>query len=180
MKLIMVGRKMEISDAVRDKAELKMGKLNKFFPDEVTCNITIRPHKKSKQVIVEATISHNGMIYRGEASGEEIVACFDRVEELLERQIRKNKTRLEKRLRSGSFSAAETIEPVFDEEEEKEFKVVRTKSVLVKPMSVEEAILQMNLLGHTFFLFQNADTLTTDLVYRRKDGGYGLMNTQSE
>ncbi|MDY4975900.1 MAG: ribosome-associated translation inhibitor RaiA [Clostridia bacterium] len=180
MKLVLTGRKMEISDAVRGKAEQKLGKLNKFFPDEVICNVTIRPHKKSKQVIVEATISHNSMIYRGEASGEELLSCFDRVEELLERQIRKNKTRLEKRLRSGSFSVVEATEPMGEEEEEKEFKIVRTKSVQIKPMSVEEAILQMNLLGHTFFLFQNADTLATDLVYRRKDGGYGLMNTQSE
>lgn len=179
MKLTMVGRKMEISDAVRDKAEQKIGKLNKFFPDEAACNITIRPHK-GKLVIVEATISHNGMIFRGEASGEGIPPCIDRVEELLERQIRKNKTRLEKRLRTGSFSIAQAPESEMAEEEEKEFNIVRTKSVQMKPMSVEEAILQMNLLGHTFFLFQNAETLSTDLVYRRKNGGYGLMNTQSE
>ncbi len=178
MKLVLVGRKMEISDAVRDKAELKMGKLNKFFPDEVTCNLTVRPQKKDKTVIAEATISHNGMIYRGEASGETVPPCIDRVEELLERQIRKNKTRLEKRLKTGSFSPVEESDEA--EPEEKEFDVVRTKQVIIKPMSVEEAILQMNLLGHSFFLFQNAETQGTDLVYRRKDGGYGLMNTQAE
>ena len=175
MKLIMAGRKMEISDAVRDKTEQKMEKLNRFFPEDVICHITIRPHK-GKLVIVEATISHGGMIFRGEASGEEILPCIDRVEELLERQLRKNKTRLEKQLRTGAILWQED----FPEEEEKEFHIVRTKSVQIKPMSVEEAILQMNLLGHTFFLFQNAQTLETDLVYRRNDGGYGLMNTKKE
>lgn len=176
MKCIMTGRKMEISDAVRDKAEQKMEKLNRFFPEDVICHITIRPHK-GKLVIVEATISHGGMIFRGEASGEEILPCIDRVEELLQRQLRKNKTRLEKQLRTGTLLLQEEFS---EEEEEKEFDIVRTKSVPIKPMSVEEAILQMNLLGHTFFLFQNADTLETDLVYRRNDGGYGLMNTKKE
>lgn len=174
MKLIMAGRKMEISDAVRDKTEQKLEKLNRFFPEDVICNVTIRPHK-GKLVIVEATISHGGMIFRGEASGEEILPCVDRVEELLERQLRKNKTRLEKQLRSGELVFREEFA---EEEEETEFDIVRVKTVQMKPMSVEEAILQMNLLGHSFFLFQNADTLATDLVYRRKDGGYGLMNTQ--
>ncbi len=176
MKLIMAGRKMEISDAVRDKAEQKMEKLNRFFPEDVICHITTRPHK-GKLVIVEATISHGGMIFRGEASGEEILPCIDRVEELLERQLRKNKTRLEKQLRTGTLLLQEDVP---EEEEEKEFQIIRTKSVQIKPMSVEEAILQMNLLGHTFFLFQNAQTLETDLVYRRNDGGYGLMNTKKE
>ena len=95
--------------------------------------------------------------------------------EILERQIRKNKTRLEKRLREGAFHATELDNEL--PEEEKEFNIVRVKSVMVKPMSVEEAILQMNLLGHEFFLFKNADSQSIDLVYRRKDGNYGLMNT---
>lgn len=174
MKLIMTGRKMDLSDVIRDKTEQKMKKLNRFFPDDVICHITVRPHK-GKFVIVEATISHSGMIFRGEASGEEILPCIDRVEELLERQLRKNKTRLEKQLKTGML-----LQPDDDseDEEEKEFDVVRKKIVRIKPMSVEEAILQMNLLGHTFFLFQNSESLSTDLVYRRKDGGYGLMNTQ--
>mgnify|MGYP000574492604 CR=1 FL=1 len=160
MKFIIAGKKMEVTDAIRDKIEKKLGKLSRM--------------QKGRQT-VEATINHNSMIFRAEEESYDVYASIDRVVEILERQIRKNKTRLEKRLREGAFHPTELDNEL--PEEEKEFNIVRVKSVMVKPMSVEEAILQMNLLGHEFFLFKNADSQSIDLVYRRKDGNYGLMNT---
>lgn len=173
MKFIIAGKKMEVTDAIRDKIEKKLGKLSKFFPEDTICHVTLRMQKGRQTV--EATINHNSMIFRAEEESYDVYASIDRVVEILERQIRKNKTRLEKRLREGAFHPTELDNELL--EEEKEFNIVRVKSVMVKPMSVEEAILQMNLLGHEFFLFKNADSQSIDLVYRRKDGNYGLMNT---
>ena len=102
-------------------------------------------------------------------------ASIDRVEDVLERQIRKQKTRLEKQLRSGAF---EPLPEYSDIEEEEEFKVVKTKTYSAKPMSVEEAILQMNLLGHAFYIFNNAETMDKNVVYKRKDGNYGLIELE--
>ena len=111
------------------------------------------------------------MIFRAEVRDADMYAAIDRTVDVLERQIRKQKTRLEKRLREGAF---EEFDAPMDYEEE-EFKIVKTKKYENKPMSVEEAILQMNLLGHEFYIFNNAETLDKEVVYKRKDGNYGLI-----
>ena len=151
----------------------KIDKLGKFFNDDVSCDIVVSTQKD--KMIVEVTIRTPDMIYRAEERNDELYTAADGIVESITRQIRKNKTRLLKKLRSGiekDFSFGnEATEP------EAEIKIVKTKSHQVKPMSAEEAVLQMNLLGHSFFVFRNANTNTTDIVYRRNDGNYGLIET---
>ena len=115
------------------------------------------------------------MIYRAEETDRDEFAAIDNVVDVIERQIRKNKTRLEKKLRETAFTAPAEID---DAEEETEFKIVKTKKYAVKPMSPDEAILQMNLLGHEFFLFKNSNTDENNIVYKRHDGNYGLIETE--
>jgi len=126
-------------------------------------------------MIVEVTIRTADMIYRAEERNEEVYNAADDVVDAITRQIRKNKTRLAKKLREGIYKDPDFSPEVY--EEESEIKIVKTKTHHVKPMSAEEAVLQMNLLGHSFFVFRNAQTNTTDIVYRRKDGNYGLIET---
>ena len=173
MKLQITGRKIDITPGLRDYTTNKLSKLEKFFGDEVTADVTLSVQKDEH--IVEVTISHKGIIYRAEVSEPDMYASIDRVQDVLERQIRKQKTRLEKQLKAGAFDHA----PEFgDVEEEKEFKVVKTKTYSAKPMSVEEAILQMNLLGHSFYIFTNSDNMDKNVVYKRKDGNYGLIELE--
>ena len=112
------------------------------------------------------------MIFRAEVRDSDMYACIDRVIDVLERQIRKQKTRLEKKLNSGAF---DTLADFGNYDEEPEFKIVKTKKYENKPMSVDEAILQMNLLGHEFYIFNNSETNDKEVVYKRKDGNYGLI-----
>lgn len=169
MKVRISGRKMEVQDKLIKIAEKKIDKLSKFFGDDAEAVMTFSEQKDSKTV--EMTIFSAGMIYRAEETCLDEYAAIDKVVDVIERQIRKNKTRLEKRLRDTAFSVPDEK----PEEEEKEFKIVKTKKHALKPMSVEEAILQMNLLGHQFFVFLNAETDEDNIVYKRRDGNYGLI-----
>jgi putative sigma-54 modulation protein len=118
------------------------------------------------------------MIFRAEVEDGEMVAAIDKSVDIIERQIRKNKTRLAKRLRENSISDAQLISgATFDDEDKSDFEVVKTKRFSVKPMSVEEAILQMKLLGHGFFVFKNVHTNEMNVVYERKDGRYALIES---
>ncbi len=173
MKVIITGRKFEITEDIRKFTEKKLGKLDKFFNDAADAQITLSVQKERQTA--ELTIFQGGMMYRAEETTSDMLASIDRAVELIERQIRKNKTRLEKRLRENAFSVpTENI----SFEEESDFKIVRSKKHAIKPMSAEEAILQMNLLGHTFFIFRNAATEETNIVYKRRDGNYGLIETE--
>ncbi len=173
MKLQITGRKIDITPGLRDYTTNKLSKLDKFFGDEANADVTFSVQKDNH--IVEVTVSHKGIIYRAEVSEPDMYASIDRVEDVLERQIRKQKTRLEKQLRSGAFDQAAEFGDI---EEEKEFKVVKTKTYSAKPMSVEEAILQMNLLGHSFYIFNNSENMDKNVVYKRKDGNYGLIELE--
>jgi len=173
MKLTITGRKIEVTDGLRDYTTNKLSKLDKFFGDDATGDVTFSVQKDNH--IIEVTIHHKGIIYRAEVSEPDMYASIDRVEDVLERQIRKQKTRLEKQLKSGAF---DLVPDYADVEEETEFKVVKTKTYSAKPMSVEEAILQMNLLGHAFYIFANSDTMDKNVVYKRKDGNYGLIELE--
>lgn len=174
MKVIITGRKIELTQSLKQQAEKKLGKLSKFFSEDTEANVTFSVQKDRHTV--EVTIYQGGMIYRAEETNTDMYAAIDRVIDVIERQIRKNKTRLEKRLRENAFTKGAEIDASYDEEDE--FKIVRTKRYSVKPMSAEEAILQMNLLGHEFYVFKNADTDESNIVYRRKDGNYGLIETE--
>lgn len=173
MKFKITGRKINVTEGLKEYTTIKLSKLDKYFGAEAEANVTLSVQKDNH--IIEVTIHYNGMIYRAEVSDTDMYASIDRVEDVLERQIRKQKTRLEKQLKSGAFNDAVDFG---DFEEEKEFKVVKTKKYENKPMSVEEAILQMNLLGHAFYIFNNSDTMDKNVVYKRKDGNYGLIELE--
>jgi len=173
MKTNIYLRKVELGNEKKEMLIKKIDKLGKFFNDEASADIVVSEQKD--KMIVEVTIRTADMIYRAEERNEELYNAADDIVDSITRQIRKNKTRLARKLREGVSKEFDFApEPVEDEDE---IKIVKTKTHQVKPMSAEEAVLQMNLLGHSFFIFRNAQTNTTDIVYRRKDGNYGLIET---
>lgn len=177
MKFNIIGRRYDLTDKIKDYVEKKLGKLDKFFRDESEARVVIGTIKDNDYI--EATIYAGGMMYRAEASDKEILAAIDKIVDVIERQIRKNKTRLEKKIKRDAtldnmlLSGAAYTEG----EETKEFEIVKTKRFVVKPMSTEEAILQMNLLGHNFFVFKNQETDEMNVVYKRKDGKYAIIES---
>lgn len=166
-------RKIEISAEKKEMISKKLEKLSKFFKDDVCADAVISTQKD--KIIVEVTIRTPEMIYRAEERKDDLYDAVDCITDSILQQIRKNKTRLAKKLREGVIKDYDfgTSEP----EDDTEIKLVKTKTHSIKPMSPEEAVLQMNMLGHSFFVFKNAKTNTTDIVYRRKDGNYGLIET---
>ncbi len=170
MKVIMTGRQMNVYDSTKDMAAKKLAKFDKFFDD--SAEMTVSFSRRHDCEMVEITIRTAGLLFRAEEGSESFASAIDSAVEALERQIRKNKTRLEKQVRSEGLKIADA--DFADLDEEPEFRI-RTKTFSVKPMSVEEAILQMNLLGHSFFVFSDAVTGETCVVYKRKDGDYGLI-----
>ncbi|MBQ9086791.1 MAG: ribosome-associated translation inhibitor RaiA [Clostridia bacterium] len=176
MKVTIVGRQMNVWDEMKTTIESKLGKLDKYFSDE--CSATATLSAKHGQKCLEITIVSVGTIFRSEVQDETFRNALDRAVNTIERQIRKNKTRLAKRLRSGAFEVPlpDTGE---DYEEDTEF-TIRRKSFTIKPMSTEEAIMQMNLLGHEFFVFKEDDTEKVCVVYKRHDNTYGLITADEE
>ena len=175
MKINIHGNKVKITDSIKDRIEEKIGKLDKYFenPDSITANVVVRV--RGVDQIVEVTIPAKKMILRAEVTSKDLYNSIDMVEEKLERQIRKNKTRMNKKVNKESV-----IDFVLDYEEEVEIdedhtSIVKRKEIDTKPMSEEEAILQMNMLGHEFFIFKDSDTNNMAVVYRRQDGDYGLI-----
>ena len=171
MKITVIGRQMNVRESLQTLIENKLSKFDKFFGDSTEAQVTCKTRKGIK--ILEITIVYAGTTFRAEEESETFITALDRSVESLERQIRKNKTRLEKRVKSGAFTI---ISPEDDDEyaEEPEFKI-RVKSFPFKPMSAEEAILQMNLLGHDFFAFTDGESGDVCVVYKRKDGDYGML-----
>ena len=175
MKFTFTEKKMDSSEELRAYSMKKIGKLDRLFKNEgeayVTFSIERGRHK------AEITIHNNGMFYRASELTNDMYASVDSGVAAIERQIRRNKTRLEKKLREGALE--KEARPVYEapvEEEPEEFKIVRSKRFSIKPMSPEEAILQMNLLGHEFFVFKNMDADEAfSVVYKREQGGYGLI-----
>ena len=174
MKFTFTEKKMGSSDELRAYAMKKIGKLDRLFRNEgeayVTFSIERGRHK------AEITIHNNGMFYRASELTNDMYASVDSGVAAIERQIRRNKTRLEKKLREGALE--KEVLPVYEpaEDEADDFKIVRSKRFSIKPMSPEEAILQMNLLGHEFFVFKNMDADEAfSVVYKRQQGGYGLI-----
>ncbi len=170
MKITVYGKQMTVRESLQMLIEKKLGKFDKFFGVDTEAFVTCKVRKGIK--IIEITINYGTTLFRAEEESDTFITALDRSIESLERQIRKNKTRLEKRVKSGAFVISEEDDDEFAEESE--FKI-RTKSFPFKPMSPEEAILQMNLLGHNFFAFTDAETLEVCVVYKRKEGDYGLI-----
>ncbi|ANB56665.1 ribosomal subunit interface protein [Anoxybacillus sp. B7M1] len=181
MKYNIRGENLEVTQALKDYAEKKLGKLERYFDatEEVIVNVNLKVYN-DKQAKVEVTIPMPQLVLRAEERHEDMYAALDLVTDKLERQIRKHKTKVNRKWREKEakhvFAGNDVpvaTEPA--EEEEWDFELVRTKRFSLKPMDSEEAILQMNMLGHSFFVFTNAETNRTNIVYRRKDGRYGLI-----
>ena len=175
MKFTFTTKKVDLSDSVKDYAEKKISKLDRYFKAEADAYVTFSVEKNNR-CVVEVTIRGGNTLFRAQEENRDgnMRAAIDAAQEYIDRQIRKNKTRLEKRLRQGAFDpSALAAEPEVDEE--REFKIVREKHFAVKPMSPEEAILQMNLLDHSFFLFRCESDNGLCIVFSRKNGGYGLI-----
>ena len=170
MKFVYSAKGMEVSDSLQARVEKKLGKLDRYFDREAEAIVRLRQQKGGRN-IAEITVSVSGMILRAEESSNDMYLSIDRAVDKLESQLRRYRTKMEKHLRD-TIPAPEEATPAY---EEASFEVVRTKRFAVKPMEVEDAITQMELLGHNFFLFKNAATDTMNVLYRRNDGSYGLL-----
>lgn len=181
MKFTFTDKKVTLPRSVHDYAEKKVGKLERYFRTEPDASVVFSVEKGRNNV--EVTVRTGGTILRAAESTSDMLASIDAAVADMERQLRKNKARLEKRLRKDAFvrSVEEAETSFVPEEPEEEFTIVRTKRFPIKPMSVEEAVLQMNLLDHAFFAFRNEDAGGAfAVVYKRTDGGYGLIEDGDE
>ena len=175
MKYNIRGDKMLITDAIKDYTETKLGRLEKYFKDDdITANVLAKVRGNSQ--IVEVTIPTSKFILRSEEESDDLYAAIDLVTDKLERQIRKNKTRLKKKNVQNVIDFKIDFE--VEKEDENKSKIVKRKNIEMKPMSEEEAILQLELLGHSFFVFKNVKTDEIDILYRRNDGDYGIIETR--
>lgn len=180
MKCTFACKKVSMNDSIKEYTEKKISKLDRYFREEPTAFVTFTV-ERGNLCSVEITIRSATALLRAqtEAPDGDMRGAVDAACGYIERQILKNKTRLAKRLRSEAFPPP-VSDDSFEVTEEKEFNIVRTKRFSVKPMSPEEAILQMNLLDHSFFVFRHMDDEALSIVYRRKSGGYGLIETNEE
>ncbi|MDD6794027.1 MAG: ribosome-associated translation inhibitor RaiA [Clostridiaceae bacterium] len=178
MKVTVVAKNIQLTPALKESVEKKISKLNKYFEPEVEARATLSVQKNRQ--IIEVTIPFNGVILRGEESTEDMYKSIDLVEAKLERQIRKQKTKLSRKNSGGSlrYPSFNSFEFKEGEEDEDDAKVVKRKQFNVKPMSADEAILQMELLGHNFFVYEDAKTSKVNVMYKRKDGNYGLIDPE--
>ena len=172
MKITITGRQLNVWDSLKELITEKLAKLDRYFDEDAEAYVTCRC--KHDQKIIEITISYHGTIFRSEERDTTFQNALDTAMDTLDRQIRKNKTRLEKRMRENAFQPMAGVEGLEEPEEETEFRI-RTKTFPFKPMTVEEAILQMNLLEHQFFVFVEAESGATCVVYKRLDGDNGLI-----
>ena len=177
MKITYTERKVNLRDNFKQRVEKKLAKFDKIFSDEAQAFVVVTVDKSSQTV--EITIRDRSMVYRAEKTMPEMNDAVDKCIDVLGRQLRKNKSKLEKRLRQGSLEelVAPEEEPVIEEED---YTIVRTKKIPVKPISVDEAILQMNMVGHKFYMFTNAETSEVNVVYLRDDGKYGLLEPTTD
>lgn len=175
MKITITGRKCSPRESFKEHAEKKLAKVERFFGSDLEAKVTATVEKSSQSV--EITVNNNGMIFRAQERAENMNEALDKCVDTLIRQIRKNKTRIEKKIRAASFDA---FADEADVAEEVEFELVRRKTVTLKPQSVDEAILQMNLLDHQFYVFLEEASGEVSVVYKRNGGGYGLITPDIE
>ena len=176
MKYNIRGDKMVVTDSIKEYVENKLDKLNKYFTeDDLTANVLtkIRGNKQ----IVEVTIPTDKFILRSEEANDDLYAAIDLVSDKLERQIRKNKTKLNKQNKVNNKYEYFNFDFEIEQDEEEDNKIVKRKKIDTKPMDEEEAILEMELLGHNFFVYRDMHTNDVCVIYKRNDGNYGLINT---
>lgn len=174
MKITYVARKVNLKDNFKERAEKKLSKFDRLFSENAETNVVVTLEKNRQTV--EITIRDGGLVLRAESTMSEMNDALDKVVDILAGQIRKNKTKLAKKMKSGSIDdfVIQTAE-VSEVEDEISYNVARRKQVILKPITVDEAILQMNMVGHSFFMFLNADTNEINVVYTRANGDYGLL-----
>ena len=175
MKIIIIGKNMEVSADLKQRAEKKLAKLDKYFKEEVEANVNFEKIKNRQ--ILEITVMLPKTIIRAEEESDDFYNAIDRAIDVLERQIRKNKTKIAHRLKGTDTIRTDFLEESIPEEKEEndEKLLVKRKRFTVKPMTTDEAILQMDLLHHNFFVYVSSETDQVEIVYKRKDGNYGLI-----
>lgn len=175
MNITIAARKTSVRDSFKERIEKKLGKLDRFFDD--SANVAVTVTNEGERETVEVTIQSHGMFYRAEKTTEDRLDSLDAVVDSLFRQIVKNKTKLEKRLRDTAFDSTNIEIGEEDARLTEDYSVVRVKKLIMRPMDVEEAILQMNMIGHEFFVFMDAETSNVNVVYKRRNGTYGVLET---
>ena len=181
LKFNIRGENIEVTPAIREHVETKIDKVERYFSEDVnaTANVNLKVYN-DKQTKVEVTIPMKNLTLRAEERNNDMYAAVDLIVDKLERQIRKHKTKVNRKFReregAGVYFANVTKNGA-DVEQDEEFQIVRTKQFDLKPMDQEEAILQMNMLGHDFYIYTDAETDSTNIVYKRQDGKYGLIET---
>ncbi|HWP79671.1 MAG TPA: ribosome-associated translation inhibitor RaiA [Candidatus Acidoferrum sp.] len=169
MNIKVTTKKFRLTDDMERRIEKKLGKLDRYFSSDTTA--AVRLYTQRSDEIAEVTVVSGGLTFRADARSEEMFDSLEKAVDSLVRQLEKHKTRLEKRLKIGAFDGTAAAP-------EDNFELIKQKRFEVRPMDVEEAILQMNLLGHSFFVFRDIATESVSVVYRRRDGGYGLIMTE--
>ena len=172
MKITIVGRKLNVYDDTRELIEKKLAKLDKYFKAEAT-EATVTLSRKRNVSSLDVTINAGGTLFRSEVDADDFRIALDQTVDHIESQIRKNKTKLAKRLRENVIDMS--VVPDHEETIPEDEPIIRVKQFEFKPMTAEEAIMQMNLLGHSFYVFKDITTGDTCVVYTRKDGDYGLI-----
>ena len=175
MKYNIRGEKVEITPSIRDYIEEKIGKLQKYFDENEKLNVNVVVKIRGKSQKIEITIPTVHFTLRSEESHDDLYAAIDLTVDKLERQIRKNKTKINSKLKKNLINNFEfELQDNFDEDDD---KLIKRKQIDMKPMDEEEAMLQMNMLGHSFFVFKNTETNSVCVIYRRKDNTYGIIET---
>ena len=174
MKFVIVGKNIEVTPGLRSAVEDKIGKLEKYFTSETEAHVTLSVEKERQKI--EVTIPVKGSIIRSEQVSNDMYVSIDLVEEIIERQLKKYKNKLVDQKQSAGFFKQEFIDKEYMDEEE--IKIIRSKKFDIKPMYPEDACIQMELLGHNFFVFCNAETNQVNVVYKRKGDTYGLIEPE--
>lgn len=175
MKFIIIGKNIDVTPGLREAVESKLGKLQRYFTPNTEIHVTLSVQKERQKI--EVTIPVKGNIIRSEQESDDMYVSIDLVEEVIERQLRKYKNKLVARHQEGSNFNKELFESE-ETAEDDEIKIVRTKKFGIKPMYPEDACVQMELLGHNFFVFYNAENDEVNVVYKRKNGSYGLIEPE--
>ena len=174
MKFIIIGKNIEVTDGLKAAVEEKIGKLEKYFTPETEIHVTLSVEKDRQKI--EVTIPVKGSIIRSEQVSNDMYVSIDLVEEIIERQLKKYKTKLVDRQQGANFFKQDYVEKDFMDEED--IKIIRSKKFDIKPMYPEDACVQMELLGHGFYVFVNAETDQVNVVYKRKGNTYGLIEPE--
>ena len=174
MRFTITGKNIEVTEGLRSAIEEKIGKLDKYFSSEIQVTVTLSVEKERQKI--EVTIPVKGSIIRAEEVSNDMYFSIDLVEEVIERQLRRYKTRIVESKQAASEFSKLYVENDYDDEPE--IKIVRSKKFGIKPMDPEEACIQMELLGHSFYVFSNSETDEVNVVYKRKNGTYGLIEPE--